>query len=209
MGGGEVGVTDVSTSIDDIHIDERGGDGYLPPLDLSGFGEEYDDCGDDIVHFCTDCGSTFPLGRTCNWSVCMICVPMWAVDKAENDAARLQTVAKTMSARLGVPVYKHHLVFSPPEDWYLEAEDVIERTRKVVAGILKLMNAEGLVAYHGWTEKETDDRGEWKGRLFEGRDFEGDVRAELKPNDHFHCIVASPFVLVVRLPSVLNSRRAG
>jgi len=54
-------VTDVSTSIDDIHIDERGGDGYLPPLDLSGFGEEYDDCGDDIVHFCTDCGSTFPL----------------------------------------------------------------------------------------------------------------------------------------------------
>jgi len=209
-----VAVSDIATSIDDIDVDamteriveeinrprkgdmtEQGGDGYMDPGDLPGFGEPYDDCDDDILHFCTDCGATFPLGRTCSRSECPRCAPMWDVDKAENNTARLQTVAKTMSARLGVSVKKHHLVFSPPDDWYLEAEDVVDRTRQVVKEILDLMNAEGLVAFHGWTGRESDDRGAWKERLFNGRDWEGDVRDELRPNGHFHCIVASPFIV--------------
>ena len=63
-----------------------------------------------------------------------------------------------------------------------------------VSEILKLLNAEGIIYYHGWSGIEGDDIGEWKGRLFEGRDFEGDVRTELKPRPHFHVVCASPFV---------------
>lgn len=59
------------------------------------------------------------------------------------------------------------------------------------------MNAEGMVAYHPWAgadHLEGDDRGEWKKRLFNDRDWQGDVRDELMPRGHFHAIVASPHI---------------
>jgi len=106
-----------------------------------------------------------------------------------------------MGAKMGASVKMHHLVFVPPSandatdhDWYLEADDPIAKSREVVAEILKLLNAEGIIYYHGWSGIKGDDLGEWKGRLFEGRDFEGDVRSELKPRPHFHVVCASPFV---------------
>jgi hypothetical protein len=119
---------------------------------------------------------------------------MWVIERAEAKAARLQSVAKYMSATLDCPVYKHHVVISPPDDWFLAADEPLDKTFEVVKQILKLMHAEGIICYHGWTGADGDDRGEWPGRLFEGREWEGDVRAELKPNPHFHCIVASPFI---------------
>jgi len=175
-------------------ITEQGSDGYLDPGILPGFGEEYDDCGDEIPHFCTECGATMDLGRTCYRSVCPRCAPMWDVERAEVKTARLQSVAKYMSSTLGCPVYKHHVVISPPDDWFLACDDPLDRTFEVVKQILKLMNAEGIICYHGWTGADGDDRGEWPDRVFNDRNWEGDVRAELKPNPHFHCIVASPFI---------------
>ncbi|WP_323174845.1 hypothetical protein, partial [Natrialba sp. PRR66] len=41
-------------------------DNELPRHGLPGFGEAYDDCGDDIPHFCEDCGDAFAVGRTCS-----------------------------------------------------------------------------------------------------------------------------------------------
>ena len=182
-------------------ITERGPDGYMDPHIPPGFGAEYHDCGEPIPHFCTSCGDVFTKGRRCKRSVCPECGPLWAVDRAENDLARLRTVAKVMSAKMGESVKMHHLVFTPPSandktdhDWYLEANDPIAKSREVVANILRALNAEGIIYYHGWSGIEGDDLGKWKERLFQGREFVGDVRDELKPRPHFHAIVASPFV---------------
>jgi len=106
-----------------------------------------------------------------------------------------------MGAKMGESVKLHHLVFVPPSsndatgyDWYLEADDPIKKSREVVANTMRSLNAEGIIYYHGWSGIKGDDRGEWKERLFNGRDFEGDVRAELKPRPHFHVICASPYI---------------
>ena len=176
---------------------ERGADAWLPQLDLPGFGDAYDDCGDDIPHFCEDCGHSFAVGRTCKRSVCPRCAPAWVLDRAPGIVGRLDTISRVMSARDDEPVYKHHVVFSPPDDWALEADDVLDRTFKVIRELMNRMGAEGMVAYHPWAgadHLEGDDRGEWKKRLFNDRDWEGDVRNEVKPRGHFHAVIASPHI---------------
>jgi hypothetical protein len=175
-------------------------DSWLPMLDLPGFGEEYEDCGDDIPHFCSHCAHTFAVGRTCKRSTCPRCAPKWVTERARHIVARLDTICRVKSKQLGQAVYKHHVVISPPNDWKVEAEDPLDRTQKVIREIMDEMNAEGLVAYHPWAgksdpgETKGDDRGEWKKRLFNGRDWEGDVRDELQPRGHFHLLVASPHI---------------
>lgn len=171
----------------------------MEPGMLPGFGVT-DGCGETTVPYhCVGCGSVVPMGRTCYRSTCPRCAPMWVVEAAVPNLARLQTTAKTMSARLGPPderisVKKHHVVFSPPpDDWYLEASNPRERTFEVVKEILDAFNAEGFVGFHGYRGREGDDRGAWKARLFNDREWD-DVRAELTPNGHFHAIIASPFV---------------
>lgn len=211
-------MTDVPTSIDEVNIDEltneittaiqrpRMGDrqdndpgGFMNPGFLPGFGE-VDGCGETTVpYYCIGCGSVTPIGRTCYRSTCPRCAPMWVVEKAVPNLARLQTTAKTMSARLGSPdemlsVKKHHVVLSPPpDDWYLEASNPRERTFEVVSEILDAFNAEGFVGFHGYRGREGDDRGAWMDRLFNDRSWD-DVRSELRPNGHFHAIIASPYI---------------
>jgi len=182
---------------DSDEFKRRGSDVWLPQLDLPGFGDAYDDCGDDIPHFCEDCGHSFAVGRTCKRSVCPRCAPAWVLDRAPGIVGRLDTVSRVMSARSDEPVYKHHVVFSPPDDWALEADDILDRTFHVIRELLLKMNAEGIVAYHPWAgadHLEGDDRGEWKKRLFSDRDWDGDVRQEVKPRGHFHAVVASPHI---------------
>ena len=168
--------------------------GMIDPGVLPSFGEEYRDCGEKKVkHFCPDCGGVVDLGRTCKRSSCTRCSPFWCVDKAENQLARLQTVAKTMNARLGVPILKHHVMFSPPEDWFLEASDPLDRTFKAVNEALDPMNAEGVVMFHGFRGVNGDDMDSWKDRVFNERSWP-DVRSELRPSGHFHGILLSPWI---------------
>lgn len=171
-----------------------GTSGFLDPGILPSFGDEYHDCGDDVVHFCSGCGNTTAIGRTCSRSVCPRCSPMWCVERADPNLARLQTVCKVMSKTLGASIKKHHIVLSPPKDWYLLSKDPLDRTFDVVKQILKHLQCEGIICYHGWSGRDGDDRGEWKDRLFNHRDWDDDVRPELKRRPHFHAIVASPFV---------------
>jgi hypothetical protein len=204
---------DVATSMDEVNIDEltneivdaierprqgdmreRGADGYVDAHSLPGFGESYDDCLDPEMHFCPDCGGTTPKGRNCKRSECPDCAPLWCVDRAETKLARWQSTGKLMNAKLGgVPVLGHHVTMIPPNDWFLAAEDPLERTFKIVYEILDAWNAEGIVAYHGWSGEEGDDRGEWKRRLFSDRRWD-DVRGELKRRPHFHGVVQSPWI---------------
>jgi len=178
-------------------LDERGPEGWLPTLDLPGFGNEYEDCGDEIPHFCEGCGHTFAVGRTCKRSECPRCGAAWVLDRAPNIVGRLDATARMMSSVRDTAVYKHHVVFSPPSDWLLEADDPLDKTFHVIRDLLDRMDAEGYVFYHPWAgrpEDDGDDRGAWKERLFSGRDWEGDVRDELAPRGHFHAVVCSPYI---------------
>ncbi|SFH07864.1 hypothetical protein SAMN04488063_0115 [Halopelagius inordinatus] len=193
--------------------------GRLPSYSLPGFGDAYDDCREDMPHFCDDCGKPIPVPRTCARSTCPECAPAWVLKRAgtsyENSGGsttddeelkepkpghvgKLLAAAKMMSAnRGGESVKHHHVVFSPPRDWFLQAQDPLDKTFKLIGDILtNHFDAAGRVYYHGWSGGDDleDDLGEWKNRLFEGRDWETDVRHELEPRPHFHAVVASPFI---------------
>jgi hypothetical protein len=169
--------------------------GYLPTMDLPGFGDPYDDCGEDIPHFCEHCGSTFPVGRTCRRSVCERCAQSWVVDRASSVVGKLDATARMMSAATGESIKKHHVVVSPPADWFLEADEPLDRTFHVIRDVLDALNAEGMVAYHPWSggDDVVDDRGEWKRRLFNGREWSA-VRSGLEKRPHFHCVVAAEHI---------------
>ena len=170
--------------------------GYLPPLDLPGFGEPYPDCGEDIVHFCDQCADIVGVGRTCDRSVCERCAQSWVLDPAIQVTAKADSTARLMSSKLGgVSVKKHHVVISPPDDWYLAASEPLDKTFEVIKEILAATGAEGASFYHGWAgnEEQDTDIGQWKERLFAGRDWETDVRQELMPRPHFHLLVVCPF----------------
>lgn len=192
-------------------------DGWLPKLDLPGFGEEDDTCGEEIPHFCDGCGHSFPVGRTCAKSTCPRCGASWVMKRAgtsrENSGgatgdgedkpghvAMLDAVSRLKSSRSGGKSIKwHHVVFSPPMDsWFLEAEDPLQRTFHVIRDLMKLWDAEGYVYYHPWAgdneDHEGDDRDEWSKRLFSNRDWEGDVKDELIPRGHFHAVIAAEWV---------------
>jgi hypothetical protein len=212
-----VGVTDIPTSQEDYDVDEttveivaaldrprRGAadpahGGMIDPGTLPSFGEEYEDCGEQKVkQFCPDCGGSVNLGRNCERSQCPHCSPFWSVDKSENQLARLQTTARKMSCRLGpgderVSIKKHHVTFSPPEDWFLEAADPLDRTFSAVNEALEPMHAEGTVMFHGYRGTDGDDRDAWKNRLYNDRTWR-DVRSELRPSGHFHGILLSPWI---------------
>jgi len=169
--------------------------GYLPPLDLPGFEELDEDCGEPIPHFCSDCGDIVHIGRTCDRSVCKRCAQNWVLDPAIQVTAKADSTARMMSKKLGgVSVKKHHVVISPPDDWYLEASDPLDRTFGVIKEILAPIGAEGACFYHGWAgnEEQDTDIGQWKKRVFADRDWE-DVRQELMPRPHFHLLVVCPF----------------
>lgn len=102
-----------------------------------------------------------------------------------------------MSSELDTAVFKHHIVMSPPMDWFLEAEDPLERTKQVSKEIMDVLNLQGAIIYHSHADDNEDargdDRGAWKKRV--GPDTEwDDVRQEFIPRGHFHVIGCSPFV---------------
>lgn len=229
---GEPGATDEDRAMADAVIDriqrprqsplEDRGDpgGWLPKLDLPGFGDRGDDCGEEIPHFCDHCGHTFTVGRTCARSVCPRCAPEWVMKRAgsskENSGGTKDDVETTeqpghvalldaaarmkSSASGGESIKWHHVVFSPPmNDWFLEAQDPLQRTFEVIREVLDLWGAEGYVYYHPWAgdneNHDGDDRDRWKNRLFnEQREWEGDVRDELIPRGHFHVVAAADWI---------------
>lgn len=190
-------------------LDKRGSDGYLPEFGtLPGFGDAaYDDCREPIPHCCSSCGKIIKIGKTCKRSTCGECAPSWIVDLVPLHVAKMDVAARKLSARLGgVSVKKHHLMFSPPDDWILRHDDPLKRTREVIYEILDIFNAQGLVAYHDYRGRNEDDMGAWKQRMFSGRAFEGDVRAELELSPHFHCPVVSPHVPGGQITARVNNQ---
>lgn len=77
----------------------------LPNGILPGFGEEYDDCGDDYPHFCEDCGHPEMLGRTCYRFSCPRCAP----SACRRTAARIGGLRAYLQAVENQPYYQDDL----------------------------------------------------------------------------------------------------
>lgn len=170
---------------------------YRPArLGLPGFGETRDDpeCGTELPHVCSDCGKPIEIGRTCAQSRCPRCAPKWVIDRAINHTARIWSAAKMKEGAQ----YKHHAVVSPDPDLYIDAEDPEQALMDTVQRMMEEIQMDGVAYYHPWTgdhptadgfaDEHHDDRGKWKQRLFNGRDWEGDVREELKHRPHVHIV---------------------
>jgi hypothetical protein len=169
----------------------------LPETDLPGFGQRYDDCGDDVPRFCADCGATHTVGRTCYRSQCPRCGVAWTRDRSSTIAAKLEATRRYEEAkREGWSGYKfHHLALSPPDGFSTFSHDPLDRTFDVLKEVLEELGASaGVIFYHPYRGEDGDDRGEWKGRLFSGREWEEDVREELEHSPHFHVAVAAKHI---------------
>lgn len=180
---------------------------YRPKAhDLPGFGDAYDGskgrvpCGAEIPHYCQDCGHRVDVGRTCARSTCPRCGAAWVLKRAPKLVSRIQEAAKMKSAAMDdkTPVYKHHVIVSPPHDWYADVDDPTEELLQVGHRIMDAIDMDGIEVYHGWRGasdegEPTDDRGEWKKRLFNDRTWD-DVREEIEPSPHLHLIGACPWV---------------
>jgi len=167
----------------------------LPELVLPGFGERYEDCGDEIPRFCADCGATHTVGRTCYRSECPRCAAAWARRQAKRMAAKLEATRRYEAAKNGQSPYFHHLTISPPDGFRVDSEDELDRTIEALKEVLDGLGVPtGAFVYHPYRGEGGDDRGEWKRRLFdEDREWD-DVREELEHSPHFHVIAVADHV---------------
>lgn len=189
--------------------------GPLPEMDLPGFGDPYESCGDPRTHFCETCGDEHEIGRTCSRSTCMRCASSWILNRAGTSrekgepvagiVARLVKAAKMMSGGTGTSVKHHHIMISPDPSEHFRAEDPYQKGKEIVQRIAKnVWGASGASFYHPYRgdDEEVDDPGEgtrtdlneWKDRVLSHRNWEHDVRQELDCQPHFHLVVAAPWV---------------
>lgn len=189
----------------------------LPGLLLPGFGENpdeapelyRDDCGDDLPYGCMDCGWTEVVGRTCRVSRCPRCAASWTMDRCIDPLASLLDTRRELDRERSSHQRLHHIVVSPapgerfdvdPDEPDREVLDVAWSTAKRVLAELGIKHGYGM--FHGYRgsdehqvapgEDETpDDRGAWKGRLFQGEGSESLaelIARELEESPHFHVI---------------------
>jgi hypothetical protein len=173
---------------------------------IPGFGERYDTCGETDPHFCSDCGEPLrdnngeliEIGRTCWRKDCPRCAPGWAMRRSYGICAKLEDYRKHVASRRGGDSPKfHHVTLIPPykdgrTTFATNTDDPLDSGYQIAKVILdQLSVAGGMIAYHPYSGTSEDDRGEWKRRLFKGRDWEGDVRDELHYRAHYHAIVVA------------------
>lgn len=173
---------------------------------IPGFGEKYDTCGEKDPHFCSECGEPLrdknggliEIGRTCWRKDCPRCSPGWAMKRSYGITAKLEDYRKHISSqRNGNSPKFHHVTLIPPykdgeTTFATNTEDPLDSAYQIAKVILNELGAfGGMIAYHPFSGTGADDRGEWKRRLFNQRDWEGDVREELHYRAHFHAIVVA------------------
>jgi len=174
--------------------DPEGFKNELPPLPVPGHGEEYDDCGDDLLHFCADCGDPIAVGRTCHRKRCPRCAPAWVAKRATKAGAKLEATRRYLYSKRGDSPKFHHLQVSPPDGLAFARDDPIEAGYEVVKELCDELGIDGgAIVYHPWRGAGDDDRGFWKELLFKGSDWSETVQ-ELSHEPHFHIIAVGDFV---------------
>ena len=176
---------------------------------IPGFGEEYETCGETDVHFCSDCGEPLTdgngdyieIGRTCWRKDCPRCAPGWAMRRSYGITAKIEDyrIHKTVQRSGHSPKYHHVALIPPYQDgettFATNTKDPLDTMYQISKVILRDLGAfGGVLAYHPYSGTSGDDRGEWKRRLYKGRDWEGDVRDELHYRAHMHAIVVSDHI---------------
>lgn len=184
---------------------------------LPGFGSDghasnaRNDCGDPHPFVCDSCGHQVDFGRTCGQSVCARCAVAWCRDLAINKSAKVRRVRKEKHHHTPSQEHQklHHQIISPSLGWFFDLatagyslEEAQEITREIVKDILSEMRAQGVLVRHsyrgadddGSIASESDDQGEWKQRLFSGRNWWNDVRDDLAWKPHYHCVVVADYL---------------
>jgi hypothetical protein len=177
--------------------------GTLPVMDLPGFGEPRETCGDEMYRFCACCGESIEIGQTCYESTCSRCAREWCRRRSARLCAKLSATWAYQYAALDDHPYYHHLVMDIPDDWVLDTTQPFDRTLEVVKQVMDEMGVIGVPIYHPYRgeEEESDDLGEWKERVFNDRSFD-DVKGELTFDPHFHIVGISPHVDVSVTPEI-------
>lgn len=188
-------------------IDAHRTDSALPMLDLPGFGDPGDDCGEYIpeaMRWCDSCGDVKQNKHNCVQYDCKMHAPYAIRRRAGGSSSgagmgpQLDALRRYLNAYRSDNQFFHHIVISPPEDFYLESDRPRERGREIVRTILDTIGVQGAIGYHPWTgdheDPDANDLGEWKPRLFHRREWDGDVRDELKHRPHWHVVGVAPFV---------------
>lgn len=171
----------------------------LPELDLPGFGEAYEDCGEDIPRFCADCGATHTVGRTCYRSTCPRCGAAWTRRQGTAIASKMEATRRYLESsetKAGWAGYKfHHITLSPPDGFETFTNEALDRTFEILKEVLDELGVlTGVMFYHPWSGSgEGDDLGEWKDRLFSDREW-SEVLEELEHRPHFHAVVVAKHV---------------
>jgi hypothetical protein len=170
---------------------------------LPGFGDEYDECGEEMIHFCSECGrparsangDLAKIGKTCWRQECPRCAQGWALRRSYTVTAKVESLRKTVYQERGESPKFHHVVVSYPS-LATAGKDPDEAAWELTKTVLQqvAVNYYGAVMiYHPFTGRSGDDRGAWKDRLFSNRDWD-DVRDELKVRPHCHAIVVADSV---------------
>lgn len=166
----------------------------LPALPLPGHGDRLEGCGDDMPHFCSNCGETHTVGQTCHRKQCPRCAPAWALKRATAAGAKLEATRRYLYAKRGTSPRFHHLVFSPPEGFAVARDDPLDAGYEIVKNLLDELGTDGaVVIYHPWRGEEDDDRGFWSNILFNGNDWSETVE-KLEYAPHFHVIALANYV---------------
>jgi len=127
------------------------------------------------------------VGRTCAKSRCPRCAPAWITRRAPGIVARILSAAKM---RDGSQKF-HHVAVDPPDE-LIDDDEPEEEIMDRLQSFARRIGFNGVIFYHPWRgseEQPGDDKGEWKDRLFNDRDWD-DVRDELRFSPHFHMIGA-------------------
>ena len=170
---------------------------WLPKMDLPGFGQLGETCGEEVPQFCECCADTWSVGETCRRSTCPRCAQTWVRESATQIAAKLKAVwAHRYKSDSEHPFFQH-LVIDIPNDWKLEGDSdtVYWRTLDVIKEIMDELGIAGVPIYHPYRgdEETKDDRGAWAERLFDGKDWD-EVSSELDFDPHFHVVGVAPYV---------------
>jgi len=172
-------------------------DQWLPTMDLPGFGQLGEKCGEDVPQFCECCADTWTVGHCCRRSTCPRCAQTWCRERAVSVASKLKATWATMWKANDEHPYFQHIVVDIPDDWCLSdsEETVYWRTLDVIKEIMDAFGIAGVPIYHPYRgdEETPDDRGEWAQRLFSGNDWE-EVSDSLEFDPHFHIVGVAPYV---------------
>lgn len=186
---------------------------------IPGFGERKDTCGEPDTHFCSDCGRPLKdengdyieIGRTCWNKDCPRCAAGWAMRRSYTVTSKIEDYRKHKSSqRSGKSPKFHHIAIVAPykngeSTFATNTDDPLKSLYDICKIILDQFGVfGGVMAYHPYSGTNEDDLGAWKERLFQYRDWDGDVRDELDFRPHMHAIVVADYFDISMVEAIHN-----